>query len=124
MTDAPKDQTPDQIRDQCSRELMVAGHTLLIYCGVIMNYAFRASRRVRVGSPLKTSIKNAAELQREIHEIALVLHDLEQREAASRPLPKRGPRVPSATRQQGNVITGAFAPPVSPPAAPTNGLAS
>ena len=109
MTDAPKDLTPDQIRDRCSRELMIAGHTLLIYCSVIMNYAFRASKRVRVGSPLKTSIRNAAEIQREIHDIAQVLHELEQREAASRPLPKRGPRVPSAARQQGNVITGAFA---------------
>ncbi len=109
MTAAPKDLTPDQIRDQCSRELLKAGQILLIYSSVIMSYAFRASKRVRVGSPLKTSIKNAAECQRKIHEIAPVLHEFEQREAASRPLPKPGPRVPAAARQQGNVVTGAFA---------------
>ncbi len=124
MTDAPKDLTPDQIRDQCSRKLMAAGMTLLTYSGVIMSYALRASKRVKVGSHLKNSIKAVAETQREIHAIAQVLHDLEQCEAASRPLPKPGPRVPAAVRQQGNIIVGAFAPPVSPPDAPTNGLAS
>ena len=109
MTAAPEDQTPDQIRDQCSRKLMAAGMTLLTYSGLIMSYSLRASKRVKVGSHLKNTIKGVAETQREIHEIALVLHDLEQREAASRPLPKRRPRVPSAARQQGNVVTGAFA---------------
>ncbi len=109
MTDAPEDLTPDQIRDQCSRKLMAAGMTSLTYSGVIMSYSLRASKRVKVGSHLKNSIKGGAETQREIHAIAQVLHDLEQRETASRPLPKPGPRVPAAARQQGNVVTGAFA---------------
>ncbi len=109
MTDAPKDLTPDQIRDHCSRKLMAAGMTLLTYSGVIMSYSLRASKRVKVGSHLKNTIRGIFETQSEIHEIALVLHDLEQREAASRPLPKRGPRVPATVKQQGNVVTGVFA---------------
>lgn len=105
MADLP----PDEIREHCANELMSAGQQLLRHSAVFIRYGARSSRQVRVGRPLKKTIKASISAIQEIESIAYLLHDLEQREATSRPLTKRAPRVPAEARQQGNVVTGAFA---------------
>lgn len=111
MADLP----PDEIREHCANGLMSAGQQLLRHSAVFIRYGARSSRRVRVGRPLKKTIKAGINAIQEIENIAYLLHDLEQREAVSRPLSKPGSRIPAEARQQGNVITGAFMPPVDPP---------
>ncbi len=63
----------------------------------------------KVGAALKISLKAGIASHRALQGVAQLLHDLEQREATVRRLTGRGRRVPAAARQQGNVITGAFA---------------
>ena len=102
------DLPPDQIREYCAKELMSAGQQLLQFGASIFKYGLRASRRERIGLPLKKTVKTGYGIQAVLRSVSEVLHDVEKSEAASRPLTKRGPRVPAEAQQRGNVITGAF----------------
>ena len=117
------DLPPDELHEHCATQLMSAGQQLLRHSAVFIRYGARSSRRVRVGLPLKKTIKASFGSLQEIQDVADLLHDLEQREAVSRPLTKRGPRVPAEARQQGSVITGAFVPPADPSDAWAHGRA-
>ena len=117
------DLPPDQIRGYCAKELMTAGQQLLQFGASIFRYGLRASRRERIGLPLKKTVKTGYGIQAVLRSVSEVLHNVEKSEATSRPLPKRGLRVPAQARQQGNVITGAFVPPVDPSDAWAHGRA-
>ena len=114
---------PDEIRGHCAKELIDSGQRLIQTGATLINFAVRANKRVRVGGALKNSLKVGVRIVREVESVVNLLHSFEQREAASRPLPKPSPRVPAEARQQGNVITGAFVPPVDPNDAWAHGLA-
>ena len=75
----------------------------------LINSAVRVTNRVKQGGALKNTIKVGGEIVREAEGAVYLLHSLEKREATVRRLAKPGPRVPAQVRQQGNVVTGAFA---------------
>ena len=103
------DLPPDQLREHCASELLAAGEQLVQHGASVMKFSLRATKRVKVGAALKISLKAGIASHRALQGIAQLLHDLEQREATVRRLAGRGPRVPVEARQQGNVVTGAFA---------------
>ena len=107
LKDEPIDLPPDEIRAKCAKELVAAGQRLINHGTALINFAVRATKRVKVGGALKNSSKAGVRIFSEVERVAHLLHDLEQSEPASRRLTKRG--------------TGAFKPSIKPPDAPNQG---
>ena len=108
------DLPPDEIRQHCAREIIAVGQRLVQHSAVLMKYGLRANNRVRVGAPLKKTLNTGVNAYRELLTTADLLHELEKREGTVKRVKRRGSRVPAAARQQGNVVTGAFATAADP----------
>lgn len=110
-TEAPPvaDLPPDEMRRHCAAELISTGQRLIQNGATLINSAVRVTNRVKQGGALKNTIKTGGQIVRQAEGTVNLLHSLEKREATVRRLDKRGPRVPAEARQQGNVVTGAFA---------------
>ncbi len=103
------DLPPDEMRRHCAAELISTGQRLIHNGTTLINSAVRVTNRVKQGGYLKNTIKVGGQIVRQAEGTVNLLHSLEQREATVRRLAKPGPRVPTEARQQGNVVTGAFA---------------
>ncbi|MCH8998982.1 MAG: hypothetical protein IID48_12085 [Proteobacteria bacterium] len=103
------DLPPDEMRRHCAAELISTGQRLIQNGATLINSAVRVTNRVKQGGALKNTIKTGGQIVRQAEGTVNLLHSLEKREATVRRLDKRGPRVPAEARQQGNVVTGAFA---------------
>ena len=103
------DLPPDELRRHCADVLISTGQRLIHNGTTLINSAVRVTNRVKQGGALKNTIKTGGQIVRQAEGTVNLLHSLEKREATVRRLDKRGPRVPAEARQQGNVVTGAFA---------------
>ena len=117
LKDEPIDLPPDELRHHCSKELINAGQRLIQNGAALINFAVRATKRVKVGGALKNSSKAGVRIFSQVERVADLLLDLERHEPAT----KRGGPSSLNIQQQGNVINGAFPPSIKPPDAPNQG---
>ena len=115
----PVARTPDQERAKTAKELVKIAERMAGGAASLMNTAVRLSARKKVGGGLINAVRAADRINQDAGVLAGVISQFERRETTIKKLGGRGRK---AVTEQGNVVSGAFAPPDESPEARTKRL--
>ena len=102
----PMARTPDEIRAIAMKQLVKIGQRMLGIGGTFVNSATRLSARSKIGGGLLNTVRAADRINQDAWVLSGVISQLERQETATK---KVAGRRRKAVKEQGNVVTGAFA---------------
>ena len=117
----PAARTPDGERAKAARELVKVGQRMAGQAASLINTAIRLTGRKKVGGGLINAVRAADRVNQDAAVLAGVISRLESRETVIKKLGRPGRK---AITEEGNVVTGAFAPEDDSPEARTKRLLS